>query len=70
MKIYIAVLSERALEVYASEKALVKRKTKYLIDLSRCFNISLQVSIINKNQIFQSQGLEMSNDGGCLPPYA
>lgn len=54
MKIYIAVLSERALEVYASEKALVKRKTKYLIDLSRCFNISLQVSIINKNQIFQS----------------
>ncbi|KAL3082324.1 hypothetical protein niasHT_031497 [Heterodera trifolii] len=40
-----AVLSERALELHESEKAQRKKKgTKSIVDLSKCFNVSQQVS--------------------------
>nr|CAD2172466.1 unnamed protein product [Meloidogyne enterolobii] len=67
-----AVLSERALELFNSEKSYRKKKVaKAIVDLSKCFNVSQQncpksrsssVCLIMPDECFLFQGAESSND--------
>uniref|UniRef100_A0A1I8B2N6 PH domain-containing protein n=1 Tax=Meloidogyne hapla TaxID=6305 RepID=A0A1I8B2N6_MELHA len=71
-QIVYAVLSERALELYNSEKSYRKKKgAKAIVDLSKCFNVSQQncpksrsssVCLMMPDECFLFQGAENSND--------
>jgi hypothetical protein len=48
-KTYYAVLSDRAIQLFESEKARRKKKNgKHIFDLFRCFNVSIQVCFFVK----------------------
>uniref|UniRef100_A0A915LEX5 PH domain-containing protein n=1 Tax=Meloidogyne javanica TaxID=6303 RepID=A0A915LEX5_MELJA len=71
-QIAYAVLSERALELFNSEKSYRKKKVaKAIVDLSKCFNVSQQncpksrssgVCLMMPDECFLFQGAESSND--------